>query len=34
MVFAFEVFVGEKVAADDEGHDEGGKKHADDEEES
>jgi hypothetical protein len=33
-VLAFEVFVGEKVAADDKGDEDGGGKHADDEEES
>jgi hypothetical protein len=33
-VLAFEVFVAEEVAADDECHQDGGDEHADDEEES
>ena len=34
VVFAFEGFVGEEVAADDEGDEDGGDEHGDDEEES
>ena len=34
LVLAFELNFGEEVAADDEGHEEGGDEHAGDEEES